>query len=1509
MSALALLPVLSTAVVRDHYFRTLDSRQGLLQSTVTAMMQDHDGYVWIATAGNLHRFDGYRFQTIDELLANQSLPGTVVALAEGEDRVFYAGTIHDGLFQVDLVHRKARALTPADSSVAQPGKQIDALLYQQDVGLWVADEGGVGLYTPSTDEFRYLLTFEPPKADGVRPPQTVRSLTLDSNATLWIGTTRALERVDTANLKASRFSDISAAALLPDADGGLWIGNKDGLRFKPKNVEEPSQVWPSAPIETDSSNACCSVIALAQSADGAIWMSMRRGQIWRYDPANGEATAIPINAWVDGMLEMRGIPHMMIDRSNLLWLGGYARGVATTPADATPFRAVFDMDPSRDPLTGNLIRSVMEDHDGSLWLGTHGGLRHYDLVHDHFEVYGDIFMPRPGFEPQRSNPTVVDIRAADDDNLWLATQLGLYRFDLKQQRAEPVALEGNLEPVNVRALEVLRDGTLLLAYANKGLLRYDPVSGQTSSVHSNPDTEKSHQQHIINTIRQDSRGRVWVGGFAGLGLLDPQSGQVTTFAAEAKHADSLSGNVVRAVLETRDGTIWIGSHRGLDQVVESTSGELKFRPWPLTGSSSDPIVYDIAEDNDGYLWISGNDGLVRLDRGDGSHIRFGLTDGLQNLEFNGGASTVLHDGRLVFGGVNGFNLVDPARVTLSKYAPPIVMTWMAQANETPVNWVESGKVPNISIPASQRLLSMGFAALDYTAPQENLFSFQLEGFDPNFSPPTTRPWMYYTNLSPGHYVLHVRASNHSGVWSERELRIPIHITPAWWQTRMAYTAYIAGLLLALSLIWLWFRRRARRSAELVAQIHEREDRLRLSLWGAGYFFWDWDLRNNELRRIGAAEAMHEPEHSHLAISDWRRNAIHPDDLARVQRVMQDHLAGKAEAYESEHRIRNVHGDWSWVRARGKVVERDANANPLRVAGTARDITASRQSERERRIAAEVLRSMNEAVAVIDLNFRFVSVNPAFSRITGYREQDVIGMPDSLLESTQHTPEFNRRAHEELLAKGHYKGELWLRRSDGDEFLSWVEISEVCDDADTRTHFVAVVNDITDKKRAEQELRYLANYDTLTGLPNRSLLSERLARAVVRARRLGTQVAVLFLDLDHFKVINDSLGHATGDRILKAAAARLLGVVGSSDTVARLGGDEFTIVMEELDGPASVTAMAEAVIASFGTPILVDAHSEVVISPSLGISLYPEHAQVPVDLLKYADAAMYRAKDRGRNTYQFYDESMDSAVRLRATMTAALRRAADRNEFHLHFQPRQTLFDERIVGVEALLRWDCEEFGSVPPSTFIPLLEETGLILPIGEWVLEEACRTLREWDEQATTSVGVAVNVSVLQILRGDLPGAVARTLKKTGLSASRLELEITESMVMANAEQTINTLRDLKQLGVSIAIDDFGTGYSSLIYLKRLPIDTLKIDKEFVGDLTHDPDDEAIVTTIISMAHSLGLNVVAEGVETAEQLRFLREHGCDEIQGYLLARPLAPDDCLTFLRGQIEHQPELPIA
>ena len=692
-------------------------------------------------------------------------------------------------------------------------------------------------------------------------------------------------------------------------------------------------------------------------------------------------------------------------------------------------------------------------------------------------------------------------------------------------------------------------------------------------------------------------------------------------------------------------------------------------------------------------------------------------------------------------------------------------------------------------------------------------------------------------------------------------------------------------------------RRRRSDHAFTRALDERGERLALALWATGERYWDYHVPSGQLRRL-VGVAQRSGDGGLLEDALPAEALIHPDDVGTARKALARCIDVASSRYHALLRVTDGESGWCWVRVRGRVVERAADGSVLRIAGTALNVTATREAERERQIAAEVLRSMSEAVAVVDAEFRFVSVNPAFLRMTGYSESDVIGRTADMLDSDQHDAAFHAQIRLHAANEGQWSGELWQRRKDGDEFLAAVELRTVLDaELDTRLH-VAVLNDITQHKRTEQELRYLANFDTLTSLPNRSLLSERLSRAIIRAHRQDKRVAVLFLDLDRFKDVNDSLGHAAGDRILRAAAVRLQETVGAQHTVARLGGDEFTVIIENLEHAHDAEHVAREIINAFEAPLVLDDRREITISPSIGISLYPDHAQVPTALLKHADTAMYQAKAAGRRTFMRYDDNMDIAVRQRATLSGALRKVLDRGELRLVFQPRLSLASSRITGVEALLRWFSPEYGDISPSDFIPLAEESGLILEIGEWVLREACMVLGRWRQHGLDAMTMSVNVSVLQLLRGDLPEVVARVLADTGIPPHLLELELTESVLMANAEQTAAKLHAFRKLGVSLAIDDFGTGYSSLAYLKRLPITTLKIDKAFVDELPHDAEDAAITSTVIAMGHSLALTVVAEGVETEAQMRFLAGKGCDEIQGFWVAQPMDALQCLAFIRN-----------
>jgi len=566
------------------------------------------------------------------------------------------------------------------------------------------------------------------------------------------------------------------------------------------------------------------------------------------------------------------------------------------------------------------------------------------------------------------------------------------------------------------------------------------------------------------------------------------------------------------------------------------------------------------------------------------------------------------------------------------------------------------------------------------------------------------------------------------------------------------------------------------------------------------------------------------------------------------------------------------------------------------------VNESLRYEIEERARAEVqMRKLSRVVeqtdaAVLITNHDGVTeyINPAFENKTGYCADEIIGRRPDLIKSGQHDTSFYQRLWDTILAGEIFRETFINRCKDGSLYYEEKTITPLKDDQGRVTHFVSTGKDITDRVEAQERLSYLAHHDVLTDLPNRMLLIDRLGHALAQAQRNECLVAVFFMDLDRFKTINDSLGHSAGDLLLKAVADRLRQCIRDSDSIARLGGDEFTVVVEGVKDVREVVKVADKVLEAIAQPFNIDGH-ELLTSVSIGITLFPFDDDDIETLLKNADTAMYRAKKAGGNTYAFFTADMSEEAVRRLAMENRLRYALERQEFTLHYQPRVDVHACRVSGVEALLRWQDPEGGVVSPVEFIPLLEETGMIISVGEWVLRTACRDIQAMVDWA--SLRVSVNLSPRQFQQKDLVATVTQILEETGLDPQRLELEITESLLVDNIEAVATTLYALSELGIHVAVDDFGTGYSSLSYLKRLPIDCLKVDRIFVKDITEDADDAEIVKAIIAMAHSLRMDVVAEGVETQDQLQFLRDLSCEEIQGYFFSPPLPLNDLKVWLR------------
>ena len=724
------------------------------------------------------------------------------------------------------------------------------------------------------------------------------------------------------------------------------------------------------------------------------------------------------------------------------------------------------------------------------------------------------------------------------------------------------------------------------------------------------------------------------------------------------------------------------------------------------------------------------------------------------------------------------------------------------------------------------------------------------------------------------------------------------------------------------------------------------DRLDIALAASGLSLWEWDVNRGTIYLdgnwgilLGGAAGIP----SYVTVEDMVK-ITHPDDLAATRRLQLECIKGLTSEYVEEHRVKRPSGEWSWMQSRGKVVERDANGNAMRMSGVNIDITERKRSEEgiamhalQQGIVAEfgqfaltdsnLEELMNEAAHSVTrgLGVEYCKVLQYFPddrrllvRAAVGWDLSAMGHTAISLEGDSHAgfclkrngtvmvEDFSKENRFALSAfnqgKGIQSGIAVIIHGGGGLYgVLTAHAKRVNKYSDDDVNFVQSIANVlaaaVERWESEQRFAYLAQFDPLTGLPNRNLFRDRLTQAIGRAQREERMTALVFLDLDRFKEINDTFGHAAGDRVLKDIAARLVSCLRESDTIARLGGDEFIVVLEEILDVSQAESAARKILSVFSQPVSLEG-TDFYVTPSIGIAIYPADGVDGDTLLKHADIAMYQAKNEGRNNFQFYSSALSSAASDRLTVESSLRKALERNEFVLFYQAVVDLATSRISSAEALLRWRHPEWGLVAPDRFMKVAEQTGLIIPIGEWVMHEACRQLMEWRKAGVPTVEIAVNLSARQFRKTDLISMVSAALSANSINASQLKIEITESLLMENPDESIVMLHKLKAMGMQIALDDFGIGYSSLSYLKQFPIDILKIDQSFVHGVPNNSGDSAMVKAMISLAHSLGLTTTAEGAETEEQIKFLRDHGCDRAQGYFFSRPIPAEEFEKMLRN-----------
>ena len=1464
-------------------FEHIRSEDGLTQNTITSLFMDNAGMLWIGTQDGLHAYNGHSFNIFphspnDPRSISESYVSDIIQDSEGN---IWVSTFSQGVNRLDLStgtfehFGQEQGLTdPRTTKLSVVGNT-----------LWIGTKAGLFSLSTKTKRITQVNL-----GNSVQPHIT--SLANVEDTYLLAGTqdsgtfavsANTITRLNVPqNLTAHQIRAHSANAITLALGGQLWHYNLASQQGEILWQTDDNVPYIKDFIQTELGNFWvvgpeAGLIQLERN-DKAFTATYHR-----YDPKRTNSIS------ENNMLSL------LQDPFGNLWLGASYSGLDKINTRRQYFQHIYESTPNLSQQSNN-IRTLFRSQDNALWIGTEGAGLKRMLANGKYEHYTELFANALGMHQRNLNLILRDIDQDKNGVLWFATNYGLGRLALDghfQLLKVTERTDQGSETNYIRSLDIDEQGRLWVATTNALYRKAIDTDEFTFISLAHIDNFYPAQNQFL--ILRTHKDTLWIGTLDGLLKLDMKTGTGKSYFHQSSDKNSLINNRVRDILVTKSGEVWFATHGGISK-LPSQETDAGFSHYTRNQGLPSDTIYALLEDQEHNIWFSSNAGIGKLNPKTNRVIIFNEQEGLQALEFNGGVKLEDSDGDLWFGGINGINRFNPKSIPDQRPDVKVALTGYSIAGKGHTI-LDLSHPPSIVMDYSDQLISFEVTSLDFSYTGKNRFSYFLEGFDNEWHELPTGNEITFTNINPGHYQLHVRHGLQYNTQGDYALSVDLHVQAPFYRTQFAYALYSLLSLWLLAWIIIWRKRKRQQQREFETSIRASEERLKLALWASGDGMWDWNIPENRVYRTNMDSSV-----PHWNSSNIAHESMHSEDRERFKFELNEHLQGRSPFFEAEYRVERSPGNWVWILDRGKVVEKDSLDNPIRMTGTNRNITSRKLIENELVLSSQVLNSMNEAVVVGGLNYRIRSVNPAFCAITGYTERQITDRHFIHLAFSRQQRELFNTIEQQLLRHKHWVGELWIRNKQRQAILVWLEINQVIDIKGETSHFVAVFTDITERKKAEEDLRFLASFDTLTGLPNRTLFQDRLNHAITQAHRANNIVALLFLDLDRFKHINDSMGHHVGDLLLKAVARRLQNAVRDGDTVARLGGDEFTIILEGVAKTKAATLISEKVLRAFQTPFLLD-DKTLTISTSIGISLYPNDADNADSLIKFADTAMYHAKSSGRNNFQFYTSKLNEIATRHVQLESGLKEAIQRKELSLVYQPKFCLRDGSLTGLEALLRWYHTELGPISPVEFIPLAEETGIITQIGHWVINHACQQLAEWNSLGFNGITIAVNLSARQ-LKADIISTIEVALAVSGLPAQSLELELTESMIMGNPQESVSILSKLKALGLTIAVDDFGTGYSSLSYLKRFPIDTLKIDREFVRDITNDPDDAAITSAIIALAHSLELNVVAEGVETQEQLNFLAMQGCDQVQGFLLSKPLNAEDCLTLLKNQSKPQP-----
>ncbi|MBY5923173.1 EAL domain-containing protein [Ferrimonas balearica] len=1442
-------PALASAI------RWVNAEQGLQNQSVLAFAEDDQGLIWIGTEDGLYRMTDRHLRRVD-LQGSRHLFGEsfIQALLPLPNHQMLVAT-DDNLYRLDLFNNQADSLSQL---VDLPLHTTTSRFYQDSQeNIWFVTMDGV-VFRLAPDLSRY------DEVGTLTTEQHWRQLFRDEGDQVWAISRHRLVKMDgpqpisQENHWPMEYGELRAMAA--DGKGRVWLASYGGL-YAFDTVEG---VVASAPVFDQP------LRDIDPDGQGGLWL-LGRGELYHW--AADAPGPVEVDLKYPPSFRPESLFAGQVDSQGRLWLISDYEGLIGYRHTASFIE---------ERISTHLYPGLNNDMtwgihaEGSMrYLATDRGVQWLDTASGE---HGTVKLPA-----LRDAGAAFGLAPLDDTHLVVASTEGLYRLDVESKQAERITGMGLPDLRNQVVYNVIADGDQIWIVTGRYLFRWWPAQQNSERF----DVDGRPIIGVRNLTRGPD-GRLWFGGENLLAYQD--KGGSVTMVLSAGNVEQRKHSV-GFLAPQADGSLWFSSYGRGVWMYDPRWHEFRQLSDQWQMDCDNAYVGAMVEHR---MIIGCSRSLFVVE----PHLQtlFGLDifDGLAINNFNEGALFYDPDIGMMLGAAGGMITVAPDQLApLPRQDRAIIESLEVHYQDGQRQlWLEPEGRP-ITIEPEYRLLALHFASnrlLDRT-PKPYRYRLNHNGVAGQLVDFPNQGQLTFSGLKPGSYELELYGVS-QGIWSAVPSRVSFVVNQHWWQSEPVKALAGSALVIFLMLGLLQRQRQVQRIRQFNTELSQSQQRLHLAMGAGRSDTWEWDKASNRFRLENHQRYLGDDGMPRLM--EMSQLTIHPDDRLRVWRAWREHYLGLSEHYDVEYRQADYQGRWRWIWAAGKAVERDErNGQARRVVGIYTDMTAHRRLEQEHGLYAQAIENTAEGVVILDHQLLVQGCNPAAEMILATPRAQLMGDRFHHYWYRDQEPQLDAITQDEAS----WKGEVLLRGRTGETVPVWLNISPMGDRA---RHLVALFSDITERKRAELELRRLADFDPLTGLPNRSQFNVRLNAAIQAREPVGHPMALMFLDLDRFKHINDTYGHSTGDGLLVQAAQRLKGLMGESELLCRFGGDEFIVLINEYQTRAELERLAQKILSAIAEPFEVDGQLFYV-STSVGVACYPEDALQPEALIRHADLAMYHAKEEGRGRYCFYTRQRDAQATYQLELENALRQALEANRLELHYQPQLDLNTGKVTGVEALLRWFDEENGAVSPDTFIALAESSGIIVKLDRWALRQACQSFVRWG--MGEGLKLSVNVSASHFHQPDYVDFVSRVLTETGLPARQLCLEITEGVLMKRVSLAQSHLHALRQLGVSVAVDDFGTGYSSLAYLSQFAVDALKIDRSFVHDLPGNLTNGAITRSILDMGRNLGLQVVAEGVETEAQEAFLRQQGCNRMQGFLYARPMNAEACCLWLQEQMERQ------